>query len=166
MSLDLRDSGGDPDNVDSSFIFDFSLSLSLVLSLFFPKPNILNAGAFGLSFGVEGRFWFCEDDVGRVPIGACRGRLSRFGGSMNSISSSGRCKERLVVELYPTDGRLECDRDIPDAQSGTNGLFRAPPVRQTRNGSSMEDLGIPTSKEYVDPGRGDELPPLPPGSME
>lgn len=58
VSFDFRESGGEPETVYSSLILALSLSLSfsLVLSLFLPKPNMLNAGALGLSLGVDGRF--------------------------------------------------------------------------------------------------------------
>lgn len=82
VSLDLRDSGGEFVNgVPSSLSF----VLSFVLSLFLPKPNMVNVGAAGFNFGVAG-LW--EDEVGRVPMGGCDGRTARLG-SRNSPSSSG-----------------------------------------------------------------------------
>lgn len=55
VSFDLRDSGGDPERMRSSLTFVETLSFSLVLSLLLPKPNMLKAGALGLSLGVNGR---------------------------------------------------------------------------------------------------------------
>lgn len=51
VSLDLRDSGGEfAKGVPSSLTF----VLSLALSLFLPKPNMVKVGAAGFSFGVAG----------------------------------------------------------------------------------------------------------------
>lgn len=73
VSFDLRDSGGELVEVTPSSL---SFVLSLALSLFLPKPNIVNVGAAGFNFGVAG-LW--EEDVGRVPIGGCDGREARLG---------------------------------------------------------------------------------------
>lgn len=101
VSLLFRDSGGELVNEGSSFSFD--LSFFSILSLFLPKLNMVNVGALGLSFGVDGRC--CCEDVGRVPIGACRGLVSLLG-SMYSPSSSG-CKDKFVCEPKPSDGLRE-----------------------------------------------------------
>lgn len=100
-SLLFRGSGGELLSVPSSFSFD--LSFFSTLSLFFPKPNMVNVGALGLSFGVAGRC--CCEEVGLVPIGACKGRVSRLG-PMYSPSSSG-CSDRFVCDPKPSDGRRE-----------------------------------------------------------
>ena len=155
VSFDLRDSGGELAEVGLSSL---SLVLSLVLSLLLPKPNIVKVGAAGLSLGVAGRCW--EDEVGRVPIGGCDVRTARLG-SRNSPSSSG-LRDKFVWEPKPTEGRREWLLEIEDDQSGTKGLFRAP-GRYSQEICSTEGRGS-TSNEYVEPGRGDELPPLPLGS--
>lgn len=119
-SLDFRDSAGEVASGSvnlslESLDFVFSLIFSLLL-----LNNVVNDGAAGLSFGVEA----CCDDAGRVPMGACIGRMGFLSGSMTMDSFFG--SERLLVEACTTDGRREWfrEKDWNEPQSGASGLFR------------------------------------------
>lgn len=70
-SRETRDSDGEPSSMwkskdpSASCSFSFSFSSDSLLKM------AVNEGAVGFNFGVAGRW----DEEGRVPMGACRGRL-------------------------------------------------------------------------------------------
>ncbi len=133
-----------------------AFALSLGLSLFLAN-SVVNDGAAGFNLGVTGR---CEE-VGRVPIGACSGRLGPLGCSRTS--SGGDCIDRLLVDPYVIEGRLEFVRDhVCEAdQSGPSGLprrFDLSSAPQPKGWLSVEGRGR-RSKEYTEEGREDDASP-------